>query len=759
MNEKVLNITDRFRTPEIRHRSGSSAFDDENAPIELFPEIHSTRMLVIVFTDIVGSTALKATLGDRAEKALEDEHKRLLTTALQGSENARLLRSEGDSYIFLFPKPGDAVRFAVRAQALHRQARSHDCPKLPQFRVGIHMGEVIVEEKGNQLDIKGLQADTAARIMGLAKGGQILCSRSVFDDARQSLKSSEPEEIGAVSWQTHGFYMLKGREDPFEICEVGEAGLCFGKPEGSEKAKPADRLPKKKTRFVYFALPLLLVLITAVLIVPNIQKLKSQAENLLRGQTNPSPAEIAIDKLKYEVIRFHTKFESIDDYGGAAEQEVRREIPGLARQILNLSEENMDAQHRILKYQFGTHALVMAASVEPDKTEKLNYADQGILTGQKGLSLIEVSLEQASRGGEKEQELYEWIVSNRRKELMQYLVAILWAIKVRLGDETAAAETEKYIAMLPASYKERYPLETEPNLNWFLSKYSDAPSPDPSEKDAEKSQSSSSEQEPDFFGSQDIIPDDEVGTYRALVIGINEYEDRNIPSLINARNDAKAVAEILEERYRFEEVNLLLDEEATKKAVYDAMRELIRVANPDDSVLIYYSGHGELDAYSVEKKDGWWLPRDAVSGDTFTYLENSMVRTVISNMKARHVLLVSDSCYAGTLFGQTRSIPPIGERLYRELHERQSRWGMTSGNKHPVSDTGAGGHSVFASQLLKVLKGNRQPYLSTQEIFNRIRYVVSNNSEQTPICRPLQNSGDEGGEFVFILTIDNQAGM
>jgi class 3 adenylate cyclase len=750
VNEKVLSITDRLRNANI----GSGAAlpsDDDRTAAESFIEKHSTKMLVILFTDIVGSTALKAALGDKAEKSLEDEHKRLLITAFNGIENARLLRSEGDSYIFLFLKPGDAVRFAIRAQALHRKARSHGCPSLPEFRAGIHMGEVIVEERGNRLDIKGLQADTAARIMGLANGGQILCSRSVFDDARQSLKSTEPDEIGPLSWQSHGFYMLKGREDPFEICEIREAGgASFGKPEGSEKAKPADRLPKKKTRFIYFALPVLLVIIAAILMLPNIRHLKSQAENLLREETKPSPAEVAIDKLKYEVIGLHSKFESIDDYGGPAEQEVRKAAPGLARQILNLNEKDMDAQHRILKYQFGTHALVMAASVESDKTESVSYADQGILTGEKGLAVIEASLEQASRGGEKEQELYNWIVSNRRQELMQYLVAILWAIKTRLGDETAAEQTEKYIAMIPASYKERYPLETEPNLNWFLSEYSDAPSPDPGKQDIEKPPSSNSG---DFFNPDNMIPDDEVGTYRALVIGINEYDDRNIPSLINARNDAKAVAEILEERYRFQEVNLLLDGEATKKAIYDAMRELIRVAGSGDSVLIYYSGHGEIDVHSKTKKDGWWLPRDAVSGDTFTYLENSMVRTVISNMKARHVLLISDSCYAGTLFGQTRSIPPIGERLYRELYERQSRWGMTSGNKHPVSDVGAGGHSVFASQLLKVLKGNRQPYLSTQEIFNRIRYVVSNNSEQTPICRPLQNTGDEGGEFVFILKI------
>lgn len=163
-------------------------------------------------------------------------------------------------------------------------------------------------------------------------------------------------------------------------------------------------------------------------------------------------------------------------------------------------------------------------------------------------------------------------------------------------------------------------------------------------------------------------------------------------------------------------------------------------------------GMGSLTASPRKKKDGWWIPTDARHGDVDTYLDNVLVLKEISNMKARHILLISDSCYAGTLFGETRSLPPIGQRLYRELHDSESRWGMTSGNKHPVSDRGSEGHSVFAYQLLKLLKRNKQPYMSTQEIFNRIRTIVSNNSEQTPVCRPLRNTGDQGGELVFVIS-------
>ncbi len=76
---------------------------------------------------------------------------------------------------------------------------------------------------------------------------------------------------------------------------------------------------------------------------------------------------------------------------------------------------------------------------------------------------------------------------------------------------------------------------------------------------------------------------------------------------------------------------------------------------------------------------------------------------------------------------------------------------MTSGNFTPVSDSGTGGHSIFAYQLLKALKKNSKPYLSTQELYTGFARIVANNSDQTPMCRPIKSTGDQGGEFVFIM--------
>ncbi len=166
--------------------------------------------------------------------------------------------------------------------------------------------------------------------------------------------------------------------------------------------------------------------------------------------------------------------------------------------------------------------------------------------------------------------------------------------------------------------------------------------------------------------------------------------------------------------------------------------------------MIYYAGHGDLDR---QYDDGWWIPVDAKAGDPVTYLDNIQVQKAMRSMNARHVLLISDSCYSGSLFGRARAIPPvINSRYYLGLYNEKSRWGMTSGNKTPVADDGTGGHSVFAYQLIKELRKNSKKYLSTQELYTRIAPIVSNNSEQTPMCRPIRNTGDQGGEFVFIAS-------
>jgi len=239
-----------------------------------------------------------------------------------------------------------------------------------------------------------------------------------------------------------------------------------------------------------------------------------------------------------------------------------------------------------------------------------------------------------------------------------------------------------------------------------------------------------------------------VGAYRALIIGINDYQDDNIPDLETAAGDARAVADLLRTSYGFKDITLLLNRQASASTIQRQLRRLATGSKKADSVLIYYAGHGDLDRIT---HDGWWIPANARAQDPSTYLDNFIIQKYVKAIPARHVLLVADSCFSGSLFGSARAMPSIiDDKYYGNLYKEKSRWGMTSGNLTPVSDSGSGGHSAFAYQFIKALQQNHKPYVTPREIYQRIAPIISNNSDQMPITKPIRNADDQGGEFIFI---------
>ncbi len=238
-----------------------------------------------------------------------------------------------------------------------------------------------------------------------------------------------------------------------------------------------------------------------------------------------------------------------------------------------------------------------------------------------------------------------------------------------------------------------------------------------------------------------------VGDYWALVIGIDQY--KHAPKLESAVRDAKGIRDVLIARYGFQKEHIveLYDAQATGPKIQNALYRLGRDVGKDDSVLIYYAGHGQ---YEEDGKLGWWVPVEGEPKEPGTFITNASIRDYINGMKARHVYLVADSCFSGTLFG-TRALPPINDQWYARLYQKPSRWGLTSGGKEPVADQGKNGHSVFAYHFISLLQDNTDPYLVPSQIHTKLAPLVANNSEQTPQSEPIRGAGDEGGQFVFRL--------
>ena len=243
------------------------------------------------------------------------------------------------------------------------------------------------------------------------------------------------------------------------------------------------------------------------------------------------------------------------------------------------------------------------------------------------------------------------------------------------------------------------------------------------------------------------------GTYRALIIGNDKYHDTQgkWPALKTAVSDAKAVGSLLENNYGFTDVRVL--ENANRRDVLLALQDLSRRIVANDSVLLYYAGHGFMD---IETNRGFWVPVDAVGTDQTTFLRNSTVRDemgVIAS-RAKHTLLVSDSCFSGTLLRRgARGIPPDNhaDLYYQKVANKKSVQIMTAGGMEYVDDDYQNsGHSPFTYFLINELKHNDKPLLTAGELSTNVEKAVANNVDQVPQSGVLQGAGDEMGEFIFI---------
>jgi class 3 adenylate cyclase len=205
--------------------------------VEKFGEEQGKELLTILFTDQVGSMKNQSDLGNMEAARLTKLHRSIVRDQL-AQFKAREIEWAGDSCLAVFIKPSDAVIFALRLQMEHRN-RQMDEPNLPSVRIGIHLGEVVVshhDEEHQKDDLFGVQVSETARIMSIARGGQIFCTRAILDSARGSLLGETIEGAGDIFWERHGHYILKGSEEPLEVCEVGLSSLAESlAPESNDK--------------------------------------------------------------------------------------------------------------------------------------------------------------------------------------------------------------------------------------------------------------------------------------------------------------------------------------------------------------------------------------------------------------------------------------------------------------------------------------------------------------------------------------------
>ena len=245
-----------------------------------------------------------------------------------------------------------------------------------------------------------------------------------------------------------------------------------------------------------------------------------------------------------------------------------------------------------------------------------------------------------------------------------------------------------------------------------------------------------------------------LGRFYAVVIGNNTYRDSGYAALKSAASDATSVANVLRDRYGYQ-TNLLLN--ASRLEILTALDDMRQKLGAQDNLLIYYAGHGDIDAAGK----GYWIPSDASAASNKSWISNAVISDILNTMPARHVLTVVDSCYSGTM---TRASSPSFDAAsmpaekwsawVKTMANGRSRTALTSGGLQPVPDVGAGNHSYFARAFVNALQDNNR-LLEAQRLYRQVATSVALTSVNSPLPQSPQYAairfaGHESGEFFFV---------
>ncbi|HEY2995354.1 MAG TPA: caspase family protein [Methylomirabilota bacterium] len=235
----------------------------------------------------------------------------------------------------------------------------------------------------------------------------------------------------------------------------------------------------------------------------------------------------------------------------------------------------------------------------------------------------------------------------------------------------------------------------------------------------------------------------------AVVIGVGHYEHPSIPRLRYSVADAESVYETLVGVAGFKKEHVLLmtdksDKKPTLKNIKWALGTfLARSAHKDDTVLIFFAGHGapETDPRGLER-DGlakYLIPADAEEDDLYSSaLPMDELHTIFNRIEAERIVAFLDACYSGAAGGRTFAARKtraagIDDQFLERLTRSKGRAIITASRPSEVSiELPELGHGIFTYYLVNGLKGaadlNGDGIISLQELYEYVEQQVSTKS-------------------------------
>ena len=234
--------------------------------------------------------------------------------------------------------------------------------------------------------------------------------------------------------------------------------------------------------------------------------------------------------------------------------------------------------------------------------------------------------------------------------------------------------------------------------------------------------------------SQDLRPRPQ-GKVWAVIIGVAAYD--HMPVLRYTDDDAYRIYAFLKSpeggALDDRQIRILIDEDATKKKILDAMNETFGKAGPNDLVFLYFSGHG---------LKGSFLPIDFDGYNNKLYHEE--INEIFDRSRAKLKLCIADACHSGSLLamrGEERR--PTLVSYYENLAKARAGTALIMSSKSDETSLESSGlrQGVFSHFLIRGLKGeadlDADQVVTVQELYNFIFANVRSytGNRQSPVIK------------------------
>ncbi|MEO7048341.1 MAG: caspase family protein, partial [Ferruginibacter sp.] len=202
----------------------------------------------------------------------------------------------------------------------------------------------------------------------------------------------------------------------------------------------------------------------------------------------------------------------------------------------------------------------------------------------------------------------------------------------------------------------------------------------------------------------------------------------------------------MEDRYGFSIFKELFNDDATNEQILETLHSLSFSTSRDADLIIYFAGHGGQNEFS---KNGFWASVDCKKA--YQRINNSTIYDFIEGIQAKHILLISDSCYSGTFITRTRD-GQMNNFTIEQLEAIPSRWVFVSGGEERIGDGSPGKGSPFSNTLCEFLQNNQTPKIPASLVFEHVKRIIRSSTGKNADATHIERTGNEGGQMVFTLT-------